>query len=291
MSEVRQADVERGSAASDRSGARPIRLFGDVLCAVDGSPGGFVAVEQAAALTGSGGHITLLAVTSFRSAGASRSPAMAPGAVKELLDEAARIAADAGVATTVEVDPAAPPADVILQWAAAHELLAMGAPTTPWLGGIVGGGPAAAAVGELLTPLLLARARPASDRSRKPIVVASDGLEGSDRLVELAAGLARSHGARLHLLHAARRGSRSRSRIERQGDSLRRSLAGDAEVTVELGGARSAIVDTAEQLDAAMIVMGSRRLHGPRTVGSISRHVAHRAGCSVLLIPPERLRA
>jgi hypothetical protein len=36
--------------------------------------------------------------------------------------------------------------------------------------------------------------------------------------------------------------------------------------------------------------MGSRGLHGLRANGSVSRRVVHEARCSVLLIPPERLR-
>ena len=212
---------------------------------------------------------------------------MPPLRVKQFIDEAVRIADDARVETTVEVDPAAPPAGVILEWAAEHDLLAMGAPTTPWLGGILGGGPTAAAVGELVTPLLVSRAR----STPGPIVVASDGLDGSDHLVELAGRLARSHGTALHVLHATHRGPRLRSRIERQRETIERLLAGVGEIRIEPGGARSLILEAAERVDASMVVMSSRRLHGPRTVGSVSRHVVHRAGCSVLLIPPERLQA
>jgi nucleotide-binding universal stress UspA family protein len=277
------------SETSATSRAAEPSPFVDVLCAVDGSPGGDVAVEQAAALAGRDGHITLLAVTSFRSAGSYRPPELLPRRVKEIVDGAAQIAADADVATSVEVDPAAPPADVILRWAAEHDLLAMGAPTTPWLGGLLGGGPVGHAVGELVTPLLIARDRAVASG---PIVVASDGLDGSDRLVELAVELARTRGSAVHLLHALRRGplAHERRRIAQQRQTLDR-LAADATATIERAAARSLIVETVERLEAPLVVMGSRRLRGPRTIGSVSRHVAHHAGCSVLLIPPERLRA
>jgi nucleotide-binding universal stress UspA family protein len=197
------------------------RLFTDVLCAVDGSPGGYAAVEQAAHLSGPGGHITLLAVTSFRSAGASRSPAIGPLRVKEILDRACQIAEDAGVRSTVEVDPAAPPAEVILEWAAEHDMLAMGAPTTAWPAEMFGGGPTASAVSALDTPLLAARPLPGDAPWGGPIVVASDGLDGSDRLVELATELGREQAVDVHLLHAAGRMSRRRSeRIAAQGQAL-----------------------------------------------------------------------
>ncbi len=274
-------------------GAHPRGPFGDILCGVDGSPGGYAAVAQAAALAGPGARITLLAVTSFRSAGAGRSPELQPLHAKEILDEAVRIADDAHVATTIEVDPAAPPADVILRWAAERDLLAMGAPTTPWLGGIVGGGPVAAAVGELATPLLIARAHPTPERAPGPVLVASDGLVGSDGLVELAGRLADVRGSDLHLVHAAQRRQHAHEhpRIARQRESLGRLTFAAGEARIESGGARSLILDAASRLDASLVVMGSRRLHGPRTIGSVSRHIAHHAACSVLLVPPERLQA
>jgi nucleotide-binding universal stress UspA family protein len=48
------------------------------------------------------------------------------------------------------------------------------------------------------------------------------------------------------------------------------------------------ITEGARDAQAHLIVMGSRRLHGPRAIGSVSRRVVHRAESSVLLIPPER---
>jgi hypothetical protein len=35
-----------------------------------------------------------------------------------------------------------------------------------------------------------------------------------------------------------------------------------------------------------LIVVGSRGLHGPRALGSVSERVAHRAPCSVLVVRP-----
>ncbi len=288
------SDPPTGSRESGVGLTESAPLFTDVLCAVDGSPGGFSAVEQAARLTGPGGHITLLAVTSFRSAGASRSPAIGPLRAKEILDQAQRIAADASVRTTVAVDPAAPPAEVILEWAAEHDLLAMGAPSTPWPAGMFGGGPTASAVGTLSTPLLAARPLSSPESAdtwgEGPILVASDGLDGSDRLVELAARLGRAQDADVHLLHATAHGSRRRSdRIAEQGRALERTLGASSSVRIESGSARVAIAEAARDVSAHLIVMSSRRLHGPRAIGSVSRRIVHRADSSVLLVPPDHL--
>jgi nucleotide-binding universal stress UspA family protein len=287
MAESSVADSSQRHVAAGEAPA----LYQNVLCAVDGSPGGFSAVQQAARLTGSDGHITLLAVTSYRSAGASRSPEIGPLQAKEILDRAQQIAEDASVRTTVEVDPAAPPGEVILEWASDYDLLAMGAPTTPWPAAMFGGGPTASAAGTLFTPLLAARPPASSDTwGEGPILVASDGLEGSDRLVELAARLGRSQNAHVHLLHAASHGSRRRSdRVAEQGRSLESKLGASSSVRIEPGSARVAIAEAARDVNAHLIVMSSRRLHGPRAIGSVSRRIVHKAESSVLLVPPDHL--
>lgn len=50
------------------------------------------------------------------------------------------------------------------------------------------------------------------------------------------------------------------------------------------------IVDTADELDAAVIVLGSRGLKGVREAfeGSVSHQVAEQAGRPVLIVPPPR---
>ena len=268
--------------------------FGDVLCAIDGTPESLAAVEQAAVLAGPSGHLTLLAVTSYKSAGASRSPAIGPIEAKRMLDRAVRIAEEAEVPSTVEVDPAAPPSRVILDWAAGRDLLAMGAPATSWFGGMFTGGVAVAAEGSFTTPLLLARSRPSGQHySGHRIVVASDGLDGSDELVELAGQLARAQGASVILLHATGLESGAarhhiRSRIQEQARRLQLTVDGASD-RLENGSARTVIVETASAVGASLVVMSSRRLTGLRAIGSVSRRVVHQGHCSVLLMPPERL--
>ena len=43
--------------------------------------------------------------------------------------------------------------------------------------------------------------------------------------------------------------------------------------------------------DADLLVVGSRGLHGLKALGSVAERVAHRAGCSVLIVrePPRRI--
>jgi len=267
-------------------------FFADALCAVDGVDGtheSLTAVEHAARLAGPGGQLTLLLVTSQRTEGDRRSPAITPLDAKDVIDHARAVAQKAGVSCTVEVDPAAPPAQVILGWAAGRDLLAIGAPAASWFGGLFLGGVAVTAETMFTTPLLVARSDSDATPSG-PVLVASDGEAGSDDLVELAGAIARGKGVPAILLHVVGAESHAHPhRIQEQLHRLEQAMSGAASLRIEVGNARGSIVEAAAAEAASMIVMSSRRLSGLAVIGSVSRRVVHQAHCSVLLIPPERL--
>jgi nucleotide-binding universal stress UspA family protein len=219
-------------------------VFASVLCAVDGTRGSSAAVEQAAALAGADGHLTLLAVTAVKGSGVYQTAAISPARAKRLLDHAAEIAAKARVPSTLVVDPASPPSEVILERAAQHDLLAMGAPAMSWLGGMLIGGVTVTALGSFATPLLTARSIPAGQDFAHSIVVASDGLDGSDHLVDLALRLAQAKGTHVTLVHAIEVGARAQSdRIDEQARRLELTCDGSSEVRVQPGSARRVIVE------------------------------------------------
>src|SRR5271165_2800266 len=101
-------------------------MFADILCAIDGTEESLAAVEQAAMLAAPGGHMTLLEVTSFESEGSYRGPAILPAQATRILNRAVQTAEKSGVPFTVEVDPETPPSQVVLDWAAKRDLLALG---------------------------------------------------------------------------------------------------------------------------------------------------------------------
>lgn len=262
----------------------------EVLCAVDGTPESFAAVEQAAALAGPQGHLTLLSVTSFENEGSYRGPAIGPLAVESMLDRAAAIATAAGVSSSIDVDPESPPSHVVLDWAAERDLLAMGAPTTSWFGSMFAGGVAVAAETSFTTPLLVARTPQPPADGAGPVLVASDGHAGSEQLVLLAGRIARDRGVIAILFHASGLESQHRrDEIERQADLLERLAPEGSQVLIRAGNARTLIGETAASVGASMIIMSSRRLKGPRALGSVSRRVVHQGHCSVLLVPQELL--
>jgi len=271
-------------------------IFGDILCAVDGKEGGFRAVEQAVALAGKQGRVTSLLVTSYRSGGSHRSPAIGPARASEILDQAKGIAREAGVAYEGEVDPGSPPAKVILDWSARYELLALGAPASSWPARLLSVGVGDKAMGGFSNALLMARPLPDGRRFGDRIVVASDGQESSRPLIEVAGRLARPHGSNVTLVHAlgrdpiksGRLGEREATLQEQEQMLARACAPGTTELQIKPGRAATAIVSAAKDADASVVVMGSRRLDGMRALGSVSRRVAHQAHCSVLLVPPEQ---
>jgi nucleotide-binding universal stress UspA family protein len=267
--------------------ARPTpATFADVLCAVDGSRGSLAAVRQAALLIGADGCLTLLAAAAVEGSDRLRGAALDPERIERVLALAAQLARQAGARCTRIADSSASPAKTILSQAAGHDLLSMGAPAMSWIGELFLGGIVSSALRSLPAPLLLARPAPLEQPFGRRIVVASDANEGSDRLVEIGAALARRLGGGAMLVHAVGVESKARPpRIERQVHTLEATLADACEVHVEAGAAKDVIVRIASSAQASLIVVGARRADASHVLGSVSERVAHDAPCSVLVIP------
>ena len=274
------------SAHDDSAAPGSTSVFTNILCAVDGTQTSTAAVEMAASLAGPDGHLTLLAVTAVSGSGAYTTAAISPGRVDLVLSNAKRIADHAGVPSSTVVDPGGPPIEVILGRASDHDLLAIGAPATSWLGGVLTGGVATAALSQFTTPMLVARSFTGSLKGRQ-ILVASDGEEGSGHIVDLAGRLGQSQGAQVTLVNALGAESKLNPRtIQAQARALQLALPNAGEPCIEPGKAWDVILDAAKHTKASLVVIGSRRLHGLHAFGSVSRRVVHDAHCSVLVIPP-----
>jgi nucleotide-binding universal stress UspA family protein len=279
-----------GLTAADPAGltaADPARVFANILCAVDGTRTSTAAVRLATNLAGPDGHLTLLAVTATAGSGIHATAVISPSRAKQVLRRAQRIPEDAGVAVTTVLDPGGPPVKVILERASHHDLLAIGAPATSWLGGMLVGGVAAAALSQFTTPMLVVRRPFISSLRDRRILVASDGQEGSDRIVELAGRLALGQEAQVTLVHALGPESQMHPRrLQAQARTLQGMLPDAGEALIEPGKPLDVILAAVKSTKAVMVVLGSRRLGGLRALGSISRRLAHDAPCSVLLLPP-----
>lgn len=283
-----QAEQPRVGARGEREAAGPVPVFANILCAIDGTRASTAGVRMAACLAGPSGQLTLLAVTAASGSGVHATAAIGPARVQRLLARAKRIADAVGVPASTVVDPGHPPVKVILERAADYDLLTMGAPATSWLGGMLTGGVADAALGRFTTPILLVRAAFKGALSGRPILVASDGLEGSDEIVAMAGRVAADQSATVTLVHAL--GSESRMhphRIQSQLHALERSGAEVGEPLIVPGKAVPVIFAAIKSTKAPVVVIGSRRLGGLQAFNSVSRRIAHDS-CSVLVLPPPR---
>ena len=148
-----------------------------------------------------------------------------------------------------------------------------------------------------------------SDMDDKPILICYDGSPGAARAIEGAAKLLGSRravvlnvappitpaesvatlspvvpGAAFEALNTADAGQ-----VAGRGAELARASGFEAEARGALAAPTwEGVVDVADELDATVIVIGSRALDGLREIveGSLSHQVAEHAGRPVLIVPP-----
>jgi nucleotide-binding universal stress UspA family protein len=151
-------------------------------------------------------------------------------------------------------------------------LLAIGTQEHRRLEEIVLGGVAGELLHRAQCAVLVARPVPDLDAFPREIVVGIDGSERAERAFEVAQSLAN------------RRHSRLRSVVATGGRHVDLGRITDRHPGVEASAASPvpALADAASGAD--LLVVGSRGLHGPRALGSVSERVAHRASCSVLVV-------
>ena len=150
----------------------------------------------------------------------------------------------------------------------------------------------------------------------KVVVVGTDGSPTADKAVQAAADIARSWGSALHVVTAVAcavdpaMGAGDRRPPGRQRGGRRRwpseaaqagGRAGRREVRDGLAGRRrtrrratrtTSILNTAAEVGADLIVVGSKGMRGARRyLGSVPNSVAHGAHCAVLSSRPTRRSA
>jgi nucleotide-binding universal stress UspA family protein len=140
----------------------------------------------------------------------------------------------------------------------------------------------------------------------KAIVVGTDGSETAEQALRQAGDLARSTGAKLHIVSAyspaagARvSGTESPERADWlvgpdvQVDTVLDNAAGDmhargieAEVHARRGDPADALLEVAEEEGADMIVVGNKGMTGAKRflLGSVPDKISHHAPCSVLIV-------
>ena len=140
------------------------------------------------------------------------------------------------------------------------------------------------------------------------IVVGTDGSTTAQEAVRQAIELAKTVGARIHLVSAYEPVSETRLRKERQqvpedaqwmvnaredvdaalkeaAEAPRRPRA-DGQTYAREGDPADAILDVAEETNADLIVVGNKGMTGAKRflLGSVPNKVSHHAPCSVMII-------
>jgi nucleotide-binding universal stress UspA family protein len=255
-------------------------LFEKIVCGVDGSEEGFVALAQARRLLAPGGR--LVAVTACQDALAVRAGASAPRIAADLRAEADEARAQAvrqlaGLPNSEAVVARGRPADVLRTFVERErpDLLVVGSHGTSRALGLLLGSVATTMLRDAACPVLVAR-RTSELGSSPRIVVGVDGSAHAAEAEAVAAELA-----------------------ERLQASVRAVVAvGGEQVDIAAVGPQAEIdprspvaaLDAASD-DADLLVVGSRGLRGVAALGSVSERVAHRARCSVLVVRPGQSRS
>jgi nucleotide-binding universal stress UspA family protein len=136
------------------------------------------------------------------------------------------------------------------------------------------------------------------------IVVGTDGSQTAQRAVDEAARLAQAVGGHLHIVSAytpavgrisgAPAGAAKvwamgpdhevESLIQEALSKIRESGVEAKSHAVE-GDPTDALLEVAERVNADLIVVGNRGMHGMgRVLGSVPNKISHRAHCSVLIV-------
>lgn len=134
----------------------------------------------------------------------------------------------------------------------------------------------------------------------KHILVATDLMETSHKVVEHAKGMARDMGAKLTLIHVVEQaptyayGYIGIADIEEELiETARHNLAllgnelgvGEDDQKVGVGSPKTLILQLAEEIDVDLIIVGSHGRHGlSRLLGSTANGVINSAHCDVLTI-------
>jgi nucleotide-binding universal stress UspA family protein len=253
--------------------------FSSILCGVEGDPASAVATRQAIALA-PGANLNFVAVYPTR-----RVARHTREELRESFEEPARLALEAGISVTSDLASAAHPVDALLRESAHHDLLVIGIKDRSRRAGIVLDSTASRAAHETRAPLLLAREPPGAEFPKR-ILLALDGSAGSRAAAEAAGRIAAAFDSELEVVHVGGRGDAERRRVlEAQVAEIADLTGRNPDLTQVGGHPAEAIVEAAREKQPSLLVCGRRGLHGLRALGSVSERVAHRAPCSVLLVP------
>ena len=275
------------TTASSREHAVAIQadaLFERVVCGIDGTPEGGAAAAQIGRLAPPAAGVSLCSVWNTGASvalGWSPPVARAPEFPQEEIRAAIRAARPLlpdglAVDTTIVQGP---PGPMLLTEAERRRatLVAVGSHGHRRLAGMLLGSVATQVLHECPCSVLIARGASGGERFPRTMMVGVDGSVQSGRALQVAVGLAARLGAELEAVVAMGGG-------DADVPSIRTAVEAVGGGRVELRVAADAAVAALAGFRPDLLVLGSRGLHGLRSLGSVSERVAHEAAGSVLVV-------
>jgi nucleotide-binding universal stress UspA family protein len=259
--------------------------FARIVCGASGTRCSRVAVEQALEIAGGDGTVRFLAIVDVRGVGPNRMAGTGLARAERALADARQAARDVGVAASTELCYHADPRRVLVDTGRANDLLVLGGHVHSRGEGMVLGSVAVYALHAAPIPVLIARPVPGGRRLGERVMVAAAGVEGDRQAAQVAASLAQRAGGSLTFLHVE--GPRGpdvhRHLAEASADAI--AVTGTEPMVVSVKGhGPDALVALADELEATLLVLGSRSLAGLRSLASVSERVGARARCPVLVM-------
>jgi nucleotide-binding universal stress UspA family protein len=251
------------------------RVFDRIVCGVDSSTESLEAARQADRLRSSEGLLRLATVADVNVA------VHAGYAASHVLGELDASARDALHKAVDAVHPssthllAGDPVPSLLDELRRSDatLVSVGPHGHSRMLGMLLGGMSTALLHEAPCSVLLAR-KPQFGPFPASILCGVDGSDQSLVAAEAAKDVAERFGAELVFVAATGGKPVDFERIRKLGADVLEDDRRPVEALVDLSG------------EADLLVVGSRGLHGPASLGSVSERVAHRAACSVLVVRP-----
>jgi nucleotide-binding universal stress UspA family protein len=261
-------------------------VFATIVCGVDDTPASTEAVRQAARLADRSSRLLLVSVVDEASAAAATAPGggvVLPPPTVELEDVALGEAAaavraerpDLRVETRVLEGPVLPTLLGVLTDKQAT-LAVVGRHGHSRLAGIVLGSAMTTVLHDAPCSVLVAGAVREAAGFPRSIAVGYDGSAQADAAARVAAAVA--HRTETPLEAVCARGGKE---VDVEALQARLTeIAPGVGLTVEDKEPVAALVD----VDADLVVVGHRGLHGMKALGSVSERVAHKADSSVLVV-------
>jgi nucleotide-binding universal stress UspA family protein len=262
--------------------------FASILCGVDGSRQSLEAARQAAILAGGEAAVTYVAVTWEQGVGATAVATLSRQRAQESLRRARDAARNLAVDPVLVEDASDDAAQRLLELAPAHDLLVIGIHTRSRASGILVGETAASIVHRSPVPVLVSRRPPAGAEFAQEILLAVDGSPQAHAATHVAARLARRHGSRVTIVADPSRDAAHRRSLAEDAAEIVGATGREPVILDEHGVPHRAIAHAAGEMDASLVVCGSRGLHGLAALHSVSERIAQAAPCSVLIVRPRR---